>query len=582
MSLLTDSRICPDCRALLDTSGTCTGCDLHLTGPLAAELWTTMQVADSLVERLRLQFSAPVSRGEVAPSRTGGLPAAPPLPGQPARPRRTGLTAASVPAVLFGVGALCLLVAAVVFVAVAWSSLGLGARTSILLGVTATFGALAGRLTLRGLRGAAETFWLVVGALVTIDLTAAYAAGLLGYDHLEGRHAVAVLGIALLGLGVGVGTWVRRTELAGLIAPTLLSTAGALMVAAGEGWAAPSTAAGAAVAVLALAGLAAGTRALDLRHTAYAVSGLAVVSWTVLVGAGLDRAAAVDAAAWWQGLDCWPLLAAVLLAAAATFAPIAPALRTAAAAASELAAVLLILGPGASQDTEIVVLAGLAVALAATSALTPRTWSLPAACYAGIAGIVGGGYALVRPLDSLSGLPSTGPRGATGFSQHLTRTVADTSGWTAVVVAVAVVVVGLALLRWIDDPTLGESTHRGLQVAAPTLVALGVVTAFLETGPTVLAAVAAWTGVLVVLAALATVVRGAPAPAALAGATYLGVVGLRLAVPSHPLAALLATGLAVGLWVGYRRTSADAITQAVTGAAALVAAGFAATHWPYL
>src|SRR4051794_19635527 len=41
-----------------------------------------------------------------------------------------GLSAASVPKLLLGLGAACLLVAAVIFLAVAWSWLGIGGRTA--------------------------------------------------------------------------------------------------------------------------------------------------------------------------------------------------------------------------------------------------------------------------------------------------------------------------------------------------------------------------------------------------------------------------------------------------------------------
>ena len=582
MSLLIDPRICPDCRAPLDASATCTGCRLRLTGPLATELWRTMQVADTLVGRLRAQAHAPAAAGPGAPT-TGDLPAAPPAVAPPARPRRGGLGSASVPTILFGVGALCLLVAAIVFVAVAWSSLGLGARTTILLAVTAGFGVLASRLTVRGLRGAAETFWLVVGALVSIDLVAAHSAGLLGFDDLADRHAAAVLGAALLGLGLRVGSWVRRTELGALVTPTLLSAAGALLLVAGEGWSAPSTAAGCTGAILALLALAAYAWKLDLRPTAYAVSALAGLSWLALLAAGLDRAGEVSTSSWWAQLAGWPLLVAGLLAGAVAVTRMLPELvRTVAAAAAELAAVLLVVGPGAGADTETVVLAGIAVVLAGTSLVLPRTWAVPAACYAGAGLIVAAGWALVRPVGALAGLPTTGPSDSPNLGLRLDRLTGEPSAWTALVVVATVVLVGLALLRWIADPAARLVAERGWVVGTPTVVALGATTAFLETGPTVLTAMLAWAAVLAVLALLATVVPEAPAPAVLAGTAYLGVVGLRLAVPSHLLAAVLATGLAVGLAVAYRRTGADHLTRALTGASTLVAAGFAATHWPYL
>ncbi len=53
MSRLVDPTICPDCRAVLDTGARCTGCGLHLEGPLAAQLWTAMTAADRVVEQLR-------------------------------------------------------------------------------------------------------------------------------------------------------------------------------------------------------------------------------------------------------------------------------------------------------------------------------------------------------------------------------------------------------------------------------------------------------------------------------------------------------------------------------------------------
>ncbi|MFL6156094.1 MAG: hypothetical protein ACJ72D_08390, partial [Marmoricola sp.] len=585
MSRLIDPSICPDCRANLDAAATCTGCGLQLTGPVAADLWSTMQSADSLVERLRSPAGARVDSAVLvgAPTaRTAGLPLAPPTPVPPPRPARR-LNAGSVPAVLFGVGALCLLVAAVVFVAVAWSSLGLGARTTILLAVTGTFAAMATRLTLRGLRGAAETFWLVVGALVSIDLVAGYAAGLLDFDTLPGRHAVAVLGAALLALGLGVGAWARQTPLPRLVTPTLLSAVGTLLLVACEGWAAPHTALATTVAVLGLVALAAYTERLGLRPTTYAVSGLAVTSWGVLVVAGLDRAAQVSISTWWTDGAGWPLLAAVVLAGAAALAGrLTEQLRAVAAAAAELAIILLVVGPGGTADTVLVLLCGLAVAMAGASLVLPRTWAIPAAAFGGLGGVVAAGYLLLRPVGVLVGLPTTAPARSANLGMHLPPPDAATAAWTPLVLALVVVLVGLALIRWISDPAAQQPALRGWVVGAPTVAALGVAAAFLETTPTLLAGVLAWTAVLLVLAALAACIRQAPAPAVLITVGYLGVVGLRLAVASHLLVALLATGLAIGLALGYRRTGADPVTRAITGAAALVAGGFAATHFPYL
>jgi len=114
MSKLVDPHICPDCRAPLDPIGTCTGCGLRLVGPAAAELWQRMQQADRLIEQLRAQpATAPPATAVVGSPPVGPMPRA-------STPSR-GLPSVSVPVVLLSLGALCLLVAAVVFVAVAWS-----------------------------------------------------------------------------------------------------------------------------------------------------------------------------------------------------------------------------------------------------------------------------------------------------------------------------------------------------------------------------------------------------------------------------------------------------------------------------
>ena len=52
------------------------------------------------------------------------------------RPFDRGCRGASVPKILLTLGALCLLVAAVTFLAVAWSWLGVGGRTVVLLVLT--------------------------------------------------------------------------------------------------------------------------------------------------------------------------------------------------------------------------------------------------------------------------------------------------------------------------------------------------------------------------------------------------------------------------------------------------------------
>src|SRR3954447_9215389 len=237
MSRLVDPTLCPDCRALLDARATCTGCGLEVTGPLAVELWRRMVDADRVVEQLRtLPGRAPLAtpaRGD-APTLSGTLPAFPRPSPAPARTRR--LPAGSVPVVLLSLGALCLLVAAAVFVAVAWSVLGLTGRTLVLLGITALLSVVATVLTRKNLRGAAETFWVVVAGMLTVDLLGAQSAGLAGLDALDWRGTGALVGTALLVLGLVVGLWAQNQPVGRLYAAESVAVAGALVVCVTNVW----------------------------------------------------------------------------------------------------------------------------------------------------------------------------------------------------------------------------------------------------------------------------------------------------------------------------------------------------------
>ena len=162
MSRLLDTTICPDCRGALDPSVTCTACGLQVKGPLALQLWDAMVVADGLIQRLR-QESVPTplesqSRPQttapaMAPGNGAGACSARPTPEPRSgsrHPTKSRLPSASVPVVLLTLGALCLLVAAIVFIAVTWSLLGLTGRTVVLLVFTGVLATVAVVLTRAG------------------------------------------------------------------------------------------------------------------------------------------------------------------------------------------------------------------------------------------------------------------------------------------------------------------------------------------------------------------------------------------------------------------------------------------------
>ena len=144
MTRYADPTRCPDCGASITPgSASCPVCALSLRGDTARDLFTTLTRADELLTVLR-RASTP----RAVPT-TASLPAA---PATPAHHPRARLSSASVPQILLALGAGCLLVAALVFLAVTWSVMGISGRTATLVGFTVVAGVLAAWMARRGLR----------------------------------------------------------------------------------------------------------------------------------------------------------------------------------------------------------------------------------------------------------------------------------------------------------------------------------------------------------------------------------------------------------------------------------------------
>jgi hypothetical protein len=580
MSKLIDPRICPDCRAQLGPDATCTGCGLRLVGPAAAELWQRMQEADRLVEQLRAAAPALV--------RTAPLPHAPAA--APAPPPARRLPSASVPAVLLGLGALCLLVAAVVFVAVAWSSLGLGAKTTILLAVTSLFASGAVLLTRRDLRFAAETFWLIVAGMVILDITAAWSADLLGLRSLDGRHAVGLTGAALLAIAIGAGAWATTTALGRVHCLVGVAGIGAVLLTAGEAWTVGDGPLATAISVPLLAGTSFVVARLvggALRPTAYAVAAVGALSWLGLVGSGVNRMSDTeDLQTWWSELTGWPLLVAALFAAVLTLRPFPTWVRMTGASASLATLALFVVGPGADATVEVLVLAGLAGVLAVLSATAPRVWSVPAAAFTALGLLTSATWVLVRPLDVALRLPTNASPDHAELGLRLPGVDGGPAAWTAIVTALVVGACAAGLLRHLA-PARREAAGRAFIALGPGALALGAASALLETEPTLLVALLAWSATLALAAAMTVTVSDHTAPlvASLVFAAYLVAVDLRIAVASHLLAAVLATVVALVLALAYSRVRAgllNGLLMPLLAGSAVLGAGFAATHWPYV
>ena len=292
MSRFYDPRRCPDCRApLVGQEETCGNCGLPLRGQDAERLAVALQAADGWLARLR---ATEPGSDPLVPYPAGAGPAVP--SGGVRTPRPTSyllarLSGASVAAILLGLGAVCILVAATVFVAVTWGDLSVGARTALLLGVTAAFAFAAVVVTRRGLRGSAEALWLVVAGMFALDLAGARWAGLFGADTRSLASWLTVSGLLLMLPFAGVGWWAQRTPTHLLVAAQVVSAIGLVVAGVGRAVDWPYDLAWfAALAVPLLAGLALTVARLRLQVLAAAVVNLVVLGWAVLSVLAVDSA----------------------------------------------------------------------------------------------------------------------------------------------------------------------------------------------------------------------------------------------------------------------------------------------------
>lgn len=221
-----DPTLCPDCRSALPAGApVCPTCDLLVRHPLAVDLFRTLRRADVLVDQLRAASTAfhdrpapapagPADRAPSAPLQ----PPAPPLPVLSHQPDRSGVAFASVPKILLGLGAFCLLVAAVIFLAVSWSALGVGGRTAVLGALTLGAGASALLLHRSGLRIAGESLVVVALGMLALDVVGAGAAGWVG----SGDELTAVTGLVVLVASLALSV-LRIGDQPRLVAPQVIA-----------------------------------------------------------------------------------------------------------------------------------------------------------------------------------------------------------------------------------------------------------------------------------------------------------------------------------------------------------------------
>lgn len=382
MRTYADPTRCPDCHAALPESpAACPACGLPLAGPTAAELYGTLLQADRLLGQLRLQKAPATAMAGAATTGLGGasLTGLPPYPAPRApesldAPRLRGAT---VPQILLSLGALCLLVAAVTFLAVAWSWLGVGGRTLVLVALTATALGLTGVLFRRGLRTAAEALSVVGLGLVALDVVGVRHAGWLG--PVTDPHLVLLTGSAV---AAGALALLLASASRPLVAPALIAPGSILVAGIGAQWNADSPAAllATVVALLALGRVGTLVPSPPMLLTSLGTGALAWLS-AVVFGFALATEDQTVSHLWGQAA-IWPLVVATVLAAAA-----GPAVGTGRSASLAFAAVAGLLGSYVvalaaldnSATAAVAAFLPLATAWAAAVALAPERFRTGAA-----------------------------------------------------------------------------------------------------------------------------------------------------------------------------------------------------------
>jgi hypothetical protein len=120
--------------------------------------------------------------------------------------------------VLLGLGAVLLVAAALAFVAVAWTRLGVTFQALVMLVVTAAACAASALAARRGLRATEEALAAAGAALLAVDLGAAHSLGLFGLDRVALRPWTAVSCLVVTAVALGLGRLTRSTTTWPLVA----------------------------------------------------------------------------------------------------------------------------------------------------------------------------------------------------------------------------------------------------------------------------------------------------------------------------------------------------------------------------
>lgn len=479
MTRYADPQRCPDClEPIAYGSTSCPSCGLSLEGPLAGRLFQALSSADDLLLALR-------ATRNVVPATAANTPGPPETelvlgPPTAAPHRSRGLSAVSVPKILLGLGAVCLLVAALVFLAVTWSVMGVAGRTATLVGFTVIAAGLAAWVAQRDLRAAAESLSLVALGLLAFDVFGARDSGWFGDISTPGFFVA--LGAVMLVAGAGAALAVRRTPTGALSAAEVIAALGLGSITSGQiagDWFALSAALTVGT-VLAMAGAFA---AYHLRLAVLTIGAAAVASlaWVMLAATSFDRAVSHPSAhELWLEAEAWPLLASAAIVGGLAVLRFLPAgARGTGLAIAEVIVSSVLLVPF-SQDTSTKLTIAVVVLLAAACALTwftEKPWSWACSVTTAIGGVWMAlvtaqlaALAFLRVAEAgaelWDGKPSSRlAQTGTGFGGDTIRFDADPAAWLLPIVAVAVFGTAIVLAR-----TLPAGTGLVARFADPVVV----------------------------------------------------------------------------------------------------------------
>lgn len=397
MTRYADPTACPGCAGpLAPGSRSCPACGLDLSDDLAQELFTALSTADRLLARMQHRRDGTSPAAEAFPSfatssaAAGGTsdvtapgigPEVGPGVGPGVGPRvgpgggtlaEPGMRPSAVPKILLALGAICLLAAAVVFLVVTWSSLGVGARTAILLLFTLAMAALTAWSARRGFRGAVEALGLVSIGLLALDLAGAESAGWFGSP--SDSAFLTACGLLLVAVGV-LASWASRRTPAGPFTGAevvaVVSALVALVASTGLTWGDPVLRL--AVVLLVLGGGVALAHTLDVAGAAAGLASVTAVGWLGLLATAIGEASAdgrftLDSV-WVDG----GFVGLVVTAALATLVAVPPgvpqSMRTSAAAAGSVALAAPLLLPALDDDVRVTLALAMGVVLAASAAV---------------------------------------------------------------------------------------------------------------------------------------------------------------------------------------------------------------------